>query len=109
MIKIILVAGASLFITACRRKTAPTITERTTFPESPKTVRPAIVENTPEFIAAGKAIYEVKCNRCHDLKKPIEFTTGRWSSILKTMIPRARLNDEQAKEITAYIMANAKK
>ncbi|MEI9809973.1 MAG: cytochrome c [Bacteroidota bacterium] len=56
-----------------------------------------------------KTIYEGKCIRCHDMKPVDAYTPDRWTSILKSMIPKTRLNDEQARQVTAYVMANAKK
>ena len=96
-------------VTSCHKKAVPVITERKQFPEPPKSTRPAINANTPEYIAAGKTLYEGKCNRCHDLKAPDVYTKERWSSILKIMTPRARLDDEQAQQATTYVMANAGK
>lgn len=100
---------ASSLLLACHKKAVPVITSRTEFPTPPKSTQPVISPATPEFIAAGKTIYEGKCNRCHDLKAPVEFTAGRWDGILKSMIPKANITDDQAKQVTAYVMANAKK
>jgi hypothetical protein len=99
----------SAIIIACHKKTVPEITSRTEFPSAPKSSVQPIVDNSPEAITAGKIIFETRCNRCHDLKDAKEYTTEGWSTILKTMIPRARLNEEQAKQVTSYVMANAKK
>jgi cytochrome c5 len=100
---------ASLLILACHRKAIPVITSRTEFPEPPKPTQPVINTNTPEYMAAGKTIFETRCNRCHDLKDPVVYTSERWTSILKSMIPKARLNEEQSQQVTTYVMANAKK
>jgi hypothetical protein len=94
---------------SCQRKTTPVITERTSFPEPPKSTSPVVEANTPEFIAAGKVIYTGKCSRCHDMKEPSAYSAERWPSILKSMIPKAKLNSEQASQLTAYVMANTKK
>jgi mono/diheme cytochrome c family protein len=94
---------------SCHKKTVPVITARTNFPEAPKSTKPAISPATPEFIAAGKQVYEGNCNRCHDLKAPDAYTAERWDGILKSMIPKARITDDQAKQVTAYVRANAKK
>lgn len=94
---------------ACHKKAVPQITARTEFPPAPSSGRIPSAGNSPEAIAAGKIIFETKCNRCHDLKEAQVYTANRWTSILKTMIPRARLNEEQARQLTSYVMANAGK
>jgi cytochrome c5 len=94
---------------ACHKKTVPVITERKEFPSSPRSTKPAINANTLEFVAAGKTLYEMKCTRCHALKDPGVYPTEKWGSILKTMIPRAKIDNDQAQQVTAYVMANAKK
>jgi mono/diheme cytochrome c family protein len=99
----------TIVIVACHKKTVPEIASRTEFPTAPKSNQSDVIENSPEAIAAGKIIFETRCNRCHELKDANGYTTDRWGTILKTMIPRARLNDEQAKQVTSYVMANAKK
>ena len=98
----------SLFV-GCHSKAVPVINSRTEFPPAPRSSTRPLAENSPEAIAAGKAIFETRCNRCHDLKIVDAYTTERWSSILPTMIPRARLNEEQAKELRSYVMAGARK
>ncbi|HEY6503355.1 MAG TPA: hypothetical protein VIZ28_05215 [Chitinophagaceae bacterium] len=96
-------------IAACHKKTVPIVSSRTDFPEPPKSTQPVTNLNTPEFIAAGKTLYGGKCNRCHDLQDPGSYNEERWALILKSMIPKARLSSEQANQVTAYVMANAKK
>jgi mono/diheme cytochrome c family protein len=94
---------------ACHKKAVPEITARTEFPPAPKSSIKQLAENSPEAITAGKTIFETRCNRCHDLKDTKGYTPDRWTSILQIMIPRARLNNEEAKQVTSYVMANAKK
>jgi cytochrome c5 len=104
-----LVVICSVCIFACHKKAVPEITSRTEFPPAPKSSTPPLAENSSEAIAAGKILFETRCNRCHDLKVVDVYTPERWTIILQTMIPRARLNEEQAKQVRSYVIANAKK
>ncbi len=65
-------------------------------------------DSNSDLSSAGKIIYANRCGRCHGLKNTESYTLQRWENILKTMIPKAKLNDEEAKQVTAYVMANAK-
>lgn len=94
---------------ACTKKVVPVISSRTEFPEPPKSAKPAVTGTTPEMLEAGKKIYGGKCVRCHDLKEPDVYDASKWETILKSMIPKARLNEQQAGELKAYVMSNAKK
>lgn len=96
-------------LVSCHNKTAPVIASRTRFPPPPRGSAKPVVENSPEAIAAGKVLFQTRCNRCHDLKSPEGYTKERWAVILQTMIPRARVYEDQAKQIRSYIMANASK
>ena len=84
------------------------MTARTNFPDAPKSSQ-LPVDNSPESIAAGKIIFETKCTGCHELKDTKIYSADRWSSILKNMMPRAKLNNQEAKQVASYVMANAKK
>jgi mono/diheme cytochrome c family protein len=106
---VVMLAMVAPLLGSCHNKTVPVINSRTEFPPAPRSSTRPLAENSPEAIAAGKTIFETRCNRCHDLKIVDAYTTERWSSILPTMIPRARLNDEQAKELRSYVMAGARK
>lgn len=99
---LILTISASMILVACHKKAIPTVTERTTpTPTETKTT-------TAVNIAAGKSTYEVACKKCHDLPSPTAITGAKWDGILKSMIPKAKLDATQAANVTAYVMANAK-
>jgi cytochrome c5 len=89
---------------ACHKKTVPTVADRTELPPPPPPPAAPVVD-----MAAGKTIYETKCNKCHAPKVLDAYTTERWAGILKSMIPKAKLNADESAQVTAYVNANAKK
>jgi len=64
---------------------------------------------SPEVMSAGQNIYSSRCGRCHYLKTVKDYIPQQWDNILKMMIPKAKLNNEEAKEVTAFVMEHAKK
>lgn len=111
MKKILVLSGFILIVFACHRKTVPSSEEiiiSNKVEEKQKTETPSINNSATDITAAGKTIYTTRCNRCHKAKPIEKFTQAEWENILKRMIPKARLNEEQAKQVTAYVMANAK-
>ena len=100
---IVFFIGVVFVLTACHKNSVPTITTRKKDPPPPIS---ATLPVKPDM-DAGKTIFIVHCGRCHDLPDPFKYTAPRWESILKTMIPRAKLNREEAVHIRAYINANA--
>jgi hypothetical protein len=57
----------------------------------------------------GKTVYVTKCNSCHALKNPGDYTIDQMNTILKAEIPKAKLSSKEADEVTAYLLANSKK
>lgn len=111
--KKMMVTGMALVIlgfAACHKKAVPTITDRTEQPATP--VLPVVADvpvSTANDLAAGKIIYETKCARCH-VAKPVEnYTAERWVGILRSMVPKAKLDSTQKAQVTAYVNTNAKK
>lgn len=108
MKKLLFFLIASIFLgMACQKKAVPVITERkyeppigvvTTFPP-PGT----IAADT----AIGKMVFVNRCGKCHGLPEPIQFNQKKWDNILFSMMPKAKLNQEQKIHITAYIKAHA--
>jgi mono/diheme cytochrome c family protein len=110
MKKLIVVMSVLAIAVACHKKAVPTVADRTEQPPPPPSPPPPGVEmyNTAD-VAAGKTIYETKCTRCHGAKPVDNYTEQRWPGILKSMVPKARLDSMETKQVTAYVMVNAKK
>lgn len=99
---------ATTMMPACRRKSAPQITDRTDIPAKP------VPATTPAAgtadIEAGKQIYTVgKCTKCHEAKPVDRWNAEQWKPILKSMIPKAKLDSLQRVQVTAYINLHARK
>ena len=56
-----------------------------------------------------KTVYVTKCKTCHALKTPSDYTIDQMKNILKVEIPKANLSKKEADQVTAYLLANAKK
>jgi mono/diheme cytochrome c family protein len=104
---IITIFTLTIIVLACHRKTVASsdniiISNKTTATTKSQ-------GSNSETASAGQTVYTSRCGRCHGLKKTENYTQQQWENILKSMIPKARLNDEEAKLVTTYIMVNAKK
>lgn len=95
----------AIIVFACHRKT---VASSDNIIISNKTNTERKVAN-PEVASAGQTVYANRCGRCHGLKKTENYTTQQWENILKSMIPKAKLNDDEAREVTAYVLEHAKK
>jgi hypothetical protein len=69
------------------------------------------IENIPRAVSmdAEKTVYVTKCNSCHALKTPSDYTNDQMRNILKTEIPKANLSTKEAQQVTVYLLANTKK
>lgn len=63
----------------------------------------------PPAVTAGKELFLAKCGKCHALKQPETFTSDRWTAIMERMAPKARLNEDEKKNVVAYVHFYAKK
>jgi mono/diheme cytochrome c family protein len=101
------VFALSLFIVliavACHKKAVPVASTPTA------TTEPAVAAADPALVEAGKSVFATKCTKCHPAKVVENYTTERWTGILKSMIPKAKLDETEAAQVTAYVNANAKK
>lgn len=113
MKKTILVLTTALFIIACSQS-ARKAAEAKAAAEKVMAEKAAAEKAAAEkaaLLTAGHAVYTNKtmCARCHPAKDVTAYTQERWTGILKKMIPMAKLDETEAKQVTAYVMENAKK
>lgn len=98
MKKVLVLSVFTLIITAaCHKKAAPTAAV------------PAGPAPDPALVEAGKNVYAAKCTKCHAAKVVENYTADRWAGILKSMIPKAKLDETEAAQVTAFVTAGAKK
>lgn len=98
-----------VILQACTKKAMPVIAGRNT--ESPKKIKSIYPpeETTKPDTVEGKQIFTARCGRCHGLPEAKQFTVAKWDDILPDMFPRARLTNEEALHVRAFILSNAKK
>jgi hypothetical protein len=51
----------------------------------------------------GRTLYIEKCNSCHDLYSPDDYTPSQWKSILPNMTPRTNLTASEIQLVTKYV------
>jgi cytochrome c len=56
----------------------------------------------------GKTLWQGNCNKCHKLFDPGSRTVDKWEAVLPSMTKRAKLNDQQAGMVRAYLLSHAK-
>lgn len=59
-------------------------------------------------IQEGMTIWQGACGKCHKLFEPQSRTVAKWETILPNMSMRAKLNQDQAAKVRAYVLTNAK-
>jgi cytochrome c5 len=99
----------ALLVFACSRKTVSTSQTTPAISAPASTEVAAAGAEHAALVEQGKGIYTTKCSKCHGTKDVTAYTTTRWESILKNMIPKAKLDSIQSQQVTAYVMDNAKK
>ena len=102
-----------LAVLACQRKTIAEseiiLSNKTTPTEKNKPAKIPLNATASEPAKQGSIVYANRCGRCHELKPAAKFTGTEWKNILKSMIPKAKLNDTEAQQVSAYVMEHAKK
>ena len=96
-------------VAACTHKAAPAASVEKKQPETEQKVVAQAPATNGAQIADGGKIYEARCGKCHELHKPDEFTASEWPDILRSMAPKAKLNQSMKEMVMAYVTANAKK
>ncbi|HEX7845578.1 MAG TPA: hypothetical protein VF476_07210 [Chitinophagaceae bacterium] len=91
-----------LVIIACQKKATPTVSTRSVDVSAPK---PETTNIAPDTVT-GKSLFMGRCNRCHGLPELSLYSAKRWDGILTSMIPKARLSQEQGIHLTAYVKNN---
>ena len=61
-----------------------------------------------EIMDKGKTVYVTKCSSCHALKVPGDYTRDQMKNILKAEIPKAKLDNKEADQLTVYLLANTR-
>lgn len=99
----------ALLVFACSRKTVDTSQTSTSTSTAPVTETAKTDAAHVALVEQGKGIFTTKCSKCHATKDVTAYTPTRWEGILKNMIPKAKLNEAEAQQVTAYVMEYAKK
>lgn len=75
-------------------------------------VRPAMVEHFSAggldvaALSRGRNLYLTACAKCHVAEPIDEFSAARWrDKILPDMTRKAKLDPQETKELTAYVLA----
>ena len=101
---------AIIFLTACSHKSTPTVAAAPV-PTAPKEA-PAqfnmMTSAAGPSVVEGEKVFNAKCGKCHDLKKPSEYNAKEWTSIMRSMAPKAKLNEEERSNVMAYVANGAK-
>lgn len=63
---------------------------------------------TQEKIDEGKVIFTGNCGKCHKLPPTEKFNNVQWTKIMKRMAPKAKLNEQDAELVRAFVIANSK-
>ncbi len=104
VLSVLAIGGAMLIMANCTPKVASTVADKEPVP----TKAQILASFSEDQLAQGKALYIDHCAKCHKLHAGDSRTPVQWNSILKKMIPKAKLNYEDGKLVRAYLVANSK-
>ncbi len=103
MKKIAFISILSIAIWSCSKKVTPAASVNTT-----ATSTVAVSKPVNEELVAGESTYKAKCGKCHDLPDASHYTSDRWVGLVNWMAPKARLSEDEKKNVLAYVQANSK-
>lgn len=104
LLSLLSLAVLSVSLTQCTPKkttTANTMTDAEKVAEVKKNF-------TPQQLEEGKMVFETSCNKCHKLKGPETRSVAKWERVLPRMSSKAKLSDDDAAKVRAYVLANTK-
>ena len=84
---------------SCSHKSTPTVASQPT---------PVKNETATGNIVDGQNTYNSKCGSCHTLVQPSEYSAHEWVPILRSMCRKAKLDEIEKANVTAYVMSIAK-
>ena len=96
---------AIIILTACSHKSTPTAAAAPK--EAPAQFNMMTAAAGPSVVE-GEKVYVAKCGQCHDLIKPSEHNAKEWTSIMKSMAVKAKLNDVEKADVMAFVAKGAK-
>lgn len=99
----ILSLGISLTFAACTSKKATTSTA-----SAADVIKEMQTKYTDAQREEGKTLWKSNCQKCHKLYEPDSRSVSKWDRVLPRMNNRAKLTDEQAALVRAYLISNAK-
>lgn len=74
----------------------------------PDHAAPAASASMPVEFQKGRSLYEARCQECHKLHEPSEFTADGWDAIVEKMKYKASLDKDDEGTLLTYLKAFAK-
>lgn len=56
----------------------------------------------------GRNLYINKCGSCHNLHLPEQYTKKQWLKEMPEMQKKAKITEEESKQITSFLLARCK-
>lgn len=61
-----------------------------------------------EKLMNGRTLYINKCGSCHNLHLPEQYTQKQWLKVMPEMQKRAKVTDEESKQIIDFLLVRSK-